>query len=117
MASLVIAEHDNATVKGATLNTVTAAAKCGGDVHVLVAGANCGAAADAAAKIAGVSKVLLADAPHLADQLAENVAAQVVALAGDYSHILAPATANGKNIAPRVAALIDSQQISEIISV
>ncbi|MBL8378131.1 MAG: FAD-binding protein [Burkholderiales bacterium] len=117
MASLVIAEHDNATIKGATLNTVTAAAKCGGDVHVLVAGANCGAAADAAAKIAGVSKVLLADAPHLADQLAENVAAQVVALAGDYSHILAPATANGKNVAPRVAALIDSQQISEIISV
>ncbi|MFN0163381.1 MAG: electron transfer flavoprotein subunit alpha/FixB family protein [Burkholderiales bacterium] len=117
MASLVIAEHDNASIKGATLNTVTAAAKCGGDVHVLVAGANCGAAAEAAAKIAGVSKVLLADAPHLADQLAENIAAQVVALAGDYSHILAPATANGKNVAPRVAALIDSQQISEIISV
>ena len=117
MASLVIAEHDNASLKGATLNTVTAAVKCGGDVHVLVAGSNCGAAAAAAAQIAGVAKVLVADAPHFADALAENVASQVVAMAGAYSHILAPATANGKNILPRVAALLDCQQISEIISV
>ena len=117
MAALVIAEHDNAALKGATLNTVTAALKCGGDVHVLVAGSNCAAVAQAAAQIAGVAKVLVADAPHLADALAENVAAQIVSMAGAYSHILAPATANGKNILPRVAALLDSQQISEIISV
>ena len=117
MASLLIAEHDNASLKGATLNTVTAAVKCGGDVHVLVAGSNCGAAAAAAAQIAGVSKVLVADAPHFADALAENVAAQVVSMAAAYSHILAPATANGKNILPRVAALLDCQQISEIIAV
>ena len=121
MASLVIAEHDNASLKGATLNTVTAALAIeksgGGDVHVLVAGSNCGPAAQAAAQIAGVSKVLVADAPHFADALAENVAAQVVALAGAYSHILTAATANGKNILPRVAALLDCQQISEIISV
>ena len=117
MAALVIAEHDNASLKGATLNTVTAALICGGDVHVLVAGSNCAAVAQAAAQIAGVSKVLVADAPHLADALAENVAAQIVSMAGAYSHILAPATANGKNILPRVAALLDSQQISEIISV
>ena len=117
MASLVIAEHDNASLKGATLNTVTAAVKCGGDVHVLVAGSNCGAVAQAAAQIAGVAKVLVADAPQFADALAENVAAQIVAMAGAYSHILAPATANGKNILPRVAALLDCQQISEIVSV
>ena len=117
MAALVIAEHDNSSLKGATLNTVTAALKCGGDVHVLVAGSNCAAVAQAAAQIAGVSKVLVADAPHLADALAENVAAQIVSMAGAYSHILAAATANGKNILPRVAALLDSQQISEIISV
>ncbi len=117
MAALVIAEHDNASLKGATLNTVTAAAKCGGDVHVLVAGSGCAAVAQAAAQIAGVSKVLVADAPHFADALAENVSAQIVSMAAGYSHILAPATANGKNILPRVAALLDSQQISEIISV
>jgi len=117
MTSLVVAEHDNATLKGATLNTVAAAAKIGGDIHVLVAGSGCGAVAQAAAQVAGVSKVLLADAPHFADSLAENVAAQVVALAGGYSHILAPATPNGKNIMPRVAAVLDSQQISEIVSV
>ncbi len=120
MSSLVVAEHDNASLKGATLNTVTAALaieKSGGDVHVLVAGSNCGPAAQAAAQIAGVSKVLVADAPHFADALAENVAAQVVAMAGAYSHILTAATANGKNILPRVAALLDCQQISEIISV
>ena len=117
MACLVIAEHDNATLKGATLNTVAAAAKIGGDIHVLVAGGNCGPAAQAAAQIAGVSKVLVADAPHFADALAENVAAQIVALADAYSHILAPATPNGKNILPRVAAMLDTQQISEIVSV
>ena len=117
MTALVIAEHDNASLKGATLNTVTAAVKCGGEVHVLVAGSNCAAAAQAAAQIAGVTKVLVADAPHFSDALAENIAAQVVAMAGAYSHILTAATANGKNILPRVAALLDSQQISEIISV
>jgi electron transfer flavoprotein alpha subunit len=117
MTVLVVAEHDNATLKGATLNTVTAAIKCGGDVHVLIAGANCGPAAQAAAQIAGVAKVLVADAPHLADALAENVAAQIVALAGGYTHILAPATPSGKNILPRVAAVLDIQQVSEIISV
>jgi electron transfer flavoprotein alpha subunit len=117
MVALVIAEHDNASLKGSTHHTVTAAAQCGGDVHVLVAGANAGAAAAAAAQIAGVSKVILADAPHFADGLAENVAEQVLALAGAYSHILAPATAYGKNIAPRVAAKLDVAQISEITKV
>ncbi len=117
MAVLVIAEHDNATLKGATLNTIAAALKCGGDVHVLVAGSNCDPAAQAAAQAAGVAKVLVADAAYFADALAENVAAQVVALAGAYSHILAPATPSGKNIAPRVAALLDIQQVSEIIAV
>ncbi|NEX60501.1 electron transfer flavoprotein subunit alpha/FixB family protein [Noviherbaspirillum galbum] len=117
MTALVIAEHDNASLKGSTLNTVTAAAQCGGDVHVLVAGHNAGAAAEAASKIAGVSKVLLADAAHFADGLAENVAEQVLAIASAYSHILAPATAYGKNILPRVAAKLDVGQISEIIKV
>jgi electron transfer flavoprotein alpha subunit len=117
MACLVLAEHDNASLKGATLNTVAAAARIGGDIHVLVAGGNCAAAAQAAAQVAGVSKVLVADAPYFADALAENVAAQVVALAGAYSHILAPATPNGKNILPRVAALLDTQQVSEIVAV
>jgi electron transfer flavoprotein alpha subunit len=117
MAALVIAEHDNASLKGSTLNTVTAAAQCGGDVHILVAGANCGAVAEAASKIAGVAKVLLADAPQFADGLAENVAEQAIALAGNYSHILAPATAYGKNILPRVAARLDVAQISEITKV
>ncbi len=117
MTALVIAEHDNASLKGSTLNTVTAAIQCGGDVHVLVAGGSCGAAAEAASKIAGVAKVLVADAPHLANGLAENVAEQVIALAGNYSHILAPATAYGKNIAPRVAARLDVGQISEITKV
>ena len=119
MVALVIAEHDNASLKGSTLHTVTAAAQCGGDVHVLVAGSNAGAAAAAAAQIAGVSKVIVADAAHFADGLAENVAEQVLALAqGDaYSHILAPATAYGKNILPRVAAKLDVAQISEITKV
>jgi electron transfer flavoprotein alpha subunit len=117
MTVLVVAEHDNASLKGATLNTVTAAAKCGGEIHVLVAGHQCEAAAQAAAQIAGVAKVLVADAPYLADGLAENVAAQIVALAGAYTHILGAATPSGKNILPRAAALLDIQQVSEIISV
>ena len=113
MATLVIAEHDHGTLKPATLNTVTAALACGGDVHVLVAGANAGGAAQAAAKIAGVTKVIHADGASLAEQLAENVAAQVLAIAKNYSHILFPATAHGKNVAPRVAALLDVAQISD----
>ena len=117
MTSLVIAEHDNKSIKGATLNTVTAAAQCGGDVHVLVAGANAGEAAKAAAQIAGVAKVIHADGPHLEHGLAENVAAQVLAIAGNYSHILFPATAGGKNVAPRVAAKLDVAQISDITKV
>jgi electron transfer flavoprotein alpha subunit len=117
MVALVIAEHDNASIKGSTLHTVTAAAQCGGEVHILVAGSNCGAAAAQAAQIAGVSKVLVADAPYFADGLAENVAEQAIAIAGAYSHILAPATAFGKNILPRVAAKLDVAQISEITKV
>ncbi|WP_310567496.1 electron transfer flavoprotein subunit alpha/FixB family protein, partial [Hydrogenophaga sp.] len=117
MTALVIAEHDNASIKGATLNTVTAAAACGGDVHVLVAGHSAGAAAAAAAQIAGVSKVIHADAEGFAHGLAENVAAQVLAIASSYSHILFPATAAGKNVAPRVAAKLDVAQISEISKV
>jgi electron transfer flavoprotein alpha subunit len=117
MTSLVIAEHDNATIKGATLNTVTAAAQCGGDVHVLVAGHNAGEAAKAAAAIAGVSKVIHADAAYLEHGLAENMAAQVLAIASNYSHIVFPATASGKNIAPRVAARLDVGQISDITKV
>ncbi|MFY9511097.1 MAG: FAD-binding protein [Rubrivivax sp.] len=117
MTSLVIAEHDHGSLKPATLNTVTAALACGGDVHVLVAGANAQAAAQAAAQIAGVAKVLLADGASLAEQLAENVAAQVLAVAKDYSHLLFPATAHGKNVAPRVAALLDVAQISDATKV
>lgn len=117
MTTLVIAEHDNAGLKGSTLNTVTAAIQCGGDVHVLVAGSNAGTAAAAAAQIAGVSKVLHADAAHFADGLAENIAEQVLAVTAAYSHILAPATAYGKNILPRVAAKLDVAQISEITKV
>ncbi|WP_025917866.1 electron transfer flavoprotein subunit alpha/FixB family protein [Herminiimonas sp. CN] len=117
MAVLVIAEHDNASLKGSTLNTVTAGAACGSELHILVAGHNCGAAAQAAAQVAGVAKVLVADAAAFADGLAENVAAQVLAIAGGYSHILAPATAYGKNILPRVAAKLDVGQISEITKV
>ena len=117
MTSLVIAEHDNGSIKPATLNTVTAAAQCGGDVHVLVAGAQATAAAAAAAQIAGVSKVIHADGELFAHGLAENVAAQVLALASSYSHILFPATAGGKNVAPRVAARLDVGQISDITKV
>jgi len=117
MTVLVIAEHDNATLKASTLNTVSAAFQCGDGIHILVAGHECGAVAEAAAQVAGVSKVLLADAPHLADGLAENVAEQALAIAGDYTHIMAPANAFGKNVLPRVAARLDVQQISEITAV
>ena len=117
MTTLVIAEHDNASLKGATLNTVTAAMACGGDVHVLVAGENAAAVAQAAAQIAGVAKVLHADGAALKNGLAENLAAQVLALASNYSHIVFPATASGKNAAPRVAAKLDVAQISDITKV
>ena len=117
MAILVIAEHDNASLKTATLNAVAAAAKIGGEIHLLVAGSGCGAVAEQAAQVAGVAKVRLADAAHYGDQTAENLATLIVANAAGYSHILAPATSNGKNTLPRVAALLDVAQISEIISV
>ena len=117
MSILVIAEHDNASIKAATLNTVTAGARIGGEIHLLVAGKGCAAVADEAVKIAGVAKVLLADAPQYADQLPENLAARVVAKASGYSHILAAATTAGKNFMPRVAALLDVAQISEIVAV
>ena len=117
MTTLVIAEHDNASLKPATLNTVTAAVQCGGDVHVLVAGHNAGPAAAAAAQIAGVSKVLHIDAEALAHGIAENLTAQVVAVAANYSHLLFPATAAGKNVAPRVAAKLDVGQLSDVTKV
>ena len=117
MTVLVIAEHDHGSIKSATLNTVTAAAQIGGDVHLLVAGQNAGAAAAAAAQIAGVAKVLHADGASLAHGLAENVAAQVLTIAAGYSHILFPATAGGKNVAPRVAAKLDVAQLSDVTKV
>lgn len=117
MSILVIADHDNVELIGATLNAVAAAAELGGDIHVLVAGSNASAVADAAAQIAGVSKVLLADGPALADGLAENVAAQVLAVADSYKHIVFASTAAGKNVAPRVAAKLNVAQISDILSV
>jgi electron transfer flavoprotein alpha subunit len=117
MRILVIAEHDNTLLKAATLNAVTAAAKIGGEIDVLVAGANCAAVAEAAAKVAGVAKVLVADAPHYAEHTAENQAALILTLAPGYTHILAPATSNGKNTLPRVAALLDVAQVSDIIAV
>lgn len=117
MTILVIAEHDNASLKPATLNTVTAALQCGAVVHVLVAGFNAGAAASAAAQVAGVAKVLHIDADHLAHGIAENVTAQILAIASGYSHILFAATASGKNIAPRLAAKLDVAQISDITKV
>src|SRR5690606_12113352 len=117
MTILVIAEHDNAQLKAATLNAVAAAAKIGGDVHLLVAGNGAQAVAEQAAKVQGVAKVLQAEAEALAEGLAENVAAQVLAIAQNYSHILFPATASGKNVAPRVAAKLDVAQISDIIAV
>jgi electron transfer flavoprotein alpha subunit len=117
MAVLVLADHDGKSIRKSTLNTVSAAQKIGGDIHVLVSGSNCADAAKAASAVAGVAKVLHADGAPLAEELAENTAALLVALAGNYSHILAPATSSGKNILPRAAALLDSQQISEIIAV
>jgi len=117
MAVLVVAEHDNKSVKKATLNTVAAAQKLGADIHVLVAGHQAGDAAKAAAQIAGVKKVLHADAAHLGEFLAENVAALLVNLAKNYSHVLAPATTTGKDILPRAAALLDVQQISDVIGI
>jgi len=119
MTTLIIADHGGAALHAATLNTVTAAQKIGGDIHVLVAGSNAGGAAQAAAKIAGVAKVLHADAPQLAGATAENLAATIVPIvkAGGYSHVLAPATGFGKNVLPRVAAMLDVAQISEIVAV
>ncbi|MGV6477780.1 electron transfer flavoprotein subunit alpha/FixB family protein, partial [Azotobacter vinelandii] len=117
MATLVIAEHDNAALAAATLNTVAAAQAIGGDIHVLVAGQQCAAVAEAAAKIAGVSKVLVADDAAYGHLLAENVAPLIAGLAQGYSHVLAPASTNGKNYLPRVAALLDVEQISEIVAV
>ncbi len=117
MSILVIAEHDHAVLKAATLNTVTAAAKIGGPIDVLVAGSGCAAAAQAAAALAGVARVKVADAAHYAEQTAENLAALVVANVSGYTHILAPATTFGKNLLPRVAALLDMAQISEICGV
>lgn len=117
MSILVIAEHDNTSLKAATLNTIGAAKQLGGDIHVLVAGANCSAAADAAAQAEGVSKVLKADSAELEHGLAENVAPIIVELASGYSHILAPASTYGKNILPRAAALLDTQQISDISAI
>ena len=117
MTILVVAEHDNASLRKATLHAVAAAQKIGGEIHLLVAGHQAQAAAQAAAQVAGIAKVRHADAPQLADFLAENVAALVVALAKSYSHVLAAATSNGKNVLPRVAALLDVQQISDIVGV
>ncbi len=117
MSNLVLIEHDGAEVKDATLNTIAAAKAIGGDIHALCVGGDCAAAAEAAAKIDGVSKVLCADAPELKDQMAENVAPVIVKLAANYTHVLAPANTFGKNVMPRAAALMDSQQISEISAV
>ncbi len=117
MAALVIAEHDNGSLKASTANTITAAARCSDEIHVLIAGHACDAAAEAAAQLAGVSKVLIAEGEQFANGLAENIAAQALALAASYTHILAPATAYGKNILPRVAARLDVGQISEITKV
>ncbi|RZL86594.1 MAG: electron transfer flavoprotein subunit alpha/FixB family protein [Variovorax sp.] len=118
MTALVIAEHDHATVKTSTLKTITAALACtSSDVHVLVAGASVGEAAEAVARIAGVTRVIAADSPSLAENLAENMAAQILSIAQGYSHILFAASANGKNVAPRVAAKLDVAQISEITKV
>ena len=117
MAILVLAEHDNATLKAATLNAVAAASRIGGDIHILVAGSGAAPVAQSAAAVAGVAKVLHADAPHLADGLAENLAALVLQVARNYSHVLAPATSSGKNVLPRVAALLDVQQVSDIVAV
>lgn len=117
MSLLVIAEHDNLTLKASTLNTVTAAARLGDDIHVLVAGSQCAAVAEQAARIAGVTRVRVADASHYAHPLAENLAALITTIAADYSHVLAPATTTAKNAMPRVAAQLDVAQISDIVAV
>jgi electron transfer flavoprotein alpha subunit len=117
MSTLVLAEHDNKSIRKATLNAIAAAQKIGGEIHVLVAGHQCADAAKAAAQVAGVAKVLHADAPQLGEELAENVAAVLVSLSKGYSHVLAPGTTTGKNILPRAAALADCQQISDIVAV
>ncbi len=117
MSILIVAEHDNTNIKSATLSTIGAAMQIGGDIDILVAGSNCDEAASAAAQIAGISKIIKADAPHLEHQSAEELAPIIVDLASNYSHILTPATTFGKNILPRAAALLDVQQISDIISV
>ena len=117
MSILVLAEHDNTALASASFNTVTAASEIGGEVHVLVAGASCAGVAEEAAKVPGVAKVLLADAPHYAHDLAENIAPLIVGMAGDYSHVLSAATTFGKNVMPRAAALLDVQQLSDISGV
>ena len=117
MAVLVLAEHDNAALKAPTLNAVAAAAKIGGEIHLLVAGAACAGAAAAAAKVAGVAKVLKADAPHLGHDLPENLAPLIAKLAPGYGHVVAAATTLGKNVMPRAAALLDAQQISDVIAI
>ena len=117
MSILIIAEHDNSGIAAATLNTVGAANQIGGDIHVLVAGNDCAGAANSAAQIEGVSKVLKADAAELGHSLAENIAPLIAELGGSYSHILAPSSTYGKNILPRAAALLDVQQISDISAV
>ncbi len=117
MTTLLLAEHDNATLRDATARALTAATALGGEVHVLVAGKDCGAAADAAAKLTGVARVLRADAEELAHQLAEPLAALIVSLAGNYDVLAAPATASGKNVMPRVAALLDVMQVSDVTKV
>ena len=117
MAILIVAEHDNARIKAALFNTVTAAQRIGGDIDILVAGHQCAPAATEAAAIAGVRKVLVADAPHYDHALAENLSALIVSIAKGYSHVLAPSTSSGKNVLPRVAALLDVAQISDIIKV
>ena len=117
MTILIIAEHDNVAIKAATLNALTAASRICGEIHVLVAGSGCLAVAEQAARCVGVAKVFVADAVHYADQSAENLAALVVSLAGAYRHVLAPASTFGKNFMPRVAALLDVAQISDIVAV
>ncbi len=117
MAVLVIAEHDNASLKAATRHAIGAAVRLGAEIHVLVAGSGCAAAAEAAARVAGVARVLLADAPHYADQTAENLAALIVGRAAGYSHVFAAATSHGRNLMPRVAALLDVAQISDIVGI
>ncbi len=117
MSILVLAEHDNIALNAATLNTLAAAHRIGGEIHILVAGNDCRPVAQSTARLEGVSKVLLAEAPHLADALPENLAAQILSLASGYSHLLAPATSTGKSVMPRVAALLDVAQISDIVAV